>query len=270
MNKVKVLLFATAALFTGILPAAAAPALLPHRAVYEVSLAALGNDMGEGGAAMSGRMVYEFNGNACEGYTVNYRFVLQTADSDGQTTVNDMRMSTFEDGAGESFEFLSQNYTNQILTDETKGAATRADAAIAVDLAKPEDRSVTLPGGAVFPTAHLISVLEAAIAGERLVEAEVFDGQEPADRLFRTTSLIGVAKTAAPAAEEAQIGTSRRWPATVSYFDASKGGDLTPEYTVSFDLWDNGVTSDLVMDYGSFTLKGRLADFEVLPASACP
>jgi hypothetical protein len=34
-------------------------------------------------------------------------------------------------------------------------------------------------------------------------------------------------------------------------------------------MWENGVSSDLVLDYGSFQLKGALTKLEMLPISDC-
>ena len=52
-----------------------ASALAPHRAVYDLELKNASDRSGITG--MYGRMVYEFNGSACEGYTVSFRFVTQ-------------------------------------------------------------------------------------------------------------------------------------------------------------------------------------------------
>jgi hypothetical protein len=59
----------------------------------------------------------------------------------------------------------------------------------------------------------------------------------------------------------------RRWPVTLSYF-AEKREDA-PLYTLTFEMYENGVTGALTLDYGSFALKGAVRQLEVLPASAC-
>ena len=54
-------------------PAFAAAPLIAHRAVYDLALDKASDRSGIIG--LQGRMVYEFNGSPCEGYTVNFRFV---------------------------------------------------------------------------------------------------------------------------------------------------------------------------------------------------
>ena len=56
---------------------------------------------------------------------------------------------------------------------------------------------------------------------------------------------------------------------TVSYY-ALDGSAETPEYQVSFDMYENGVATGLVLDYGDFALSGTLADLKLLDESDCP
>src|SRR5258707_1409174 len=106
-----------AAVFLGcglaIAPAGAGPGplgLAPHRAVYDLSLA----DSSTSGsvASVSGRMVMEFTGSRCSGYTTKLRFVTQTEDNDGQHQVTDSRASTFEAGDGRRLGFTNETYTD--------------------------------------------------------------------------------------------------------------------------------------------------------------
>jgi len=243
--------------------------LAPHRAVYDLKLDAA-RDPGEGDGTMRGRMVYEFTGSACEGYTVNFRFVIETDDGNGGTTLTDLRTSNHEAADDTDFQFLSQTYTNQVLTEDVKGSANRAPDQVAVDLSKPESRKVVLDKSATFPTAHLKRIIEAAEAGQTVLSVDVFDGSDGGDRAYRTTTIIGKERSGAPDANEAPIGQMRRWPVSVSYFDSSQSGDLTPDYTVSFDLWENGVSSKMRLDYGDFVLAGDIGQYQPLPAGDCP
>jgi hypothetical protein len=60
----------------------------------------------------------------------------------------------------------------------------------------------------------------------------------------------------------------RRWPVTISYFDSAKK-DAAPEYVLSFDLYENGVSGSLKLDYGTFALAAQLTQFELLPSAPC-
>ena len=56
---------------------------------------------------------------------------------------------------------------------------------------------------------------------------------------------------------------------TVSYFSPDKD-ESTPDYQVSFDLYENGVATGLVLDYGEFALSGKLADLTLFETTECP
>ncbi len=73
MQAVRLLFNAALLAVVSTAPALAVPMLQPHRAVYDLSLdnASDRSDI----TGITGRMVYEFNGSACEGYTVKFRFV---------------------------------------------------------------------------------------------------------------------------------------------------------------------------------------------------
>ncbi|TIN06275.1 MAG: DUF1849 family protein, partial [Mesorhizobium sp.] len=81
-------------------PAFAVPALQAHRAVYDLTLDKASDRSGITG--ISGRMVYEFNGSPCEGYTVKFRFVTQIVTNEN-TRLTDQQTTTFEDAEGKTF-----------------------------------------------------------------------------------------------------------------------------------------------------------------------
>src|SRR5690242_18978790 len=84
----------------------AVPALQAHRAVYDLTLSKASDRSGITG--ITGRMVYEFNGSACEGYTVNFRFVTQIVTNDN-TRLTDQQTTTFEDAEGKTFSFVTKS-----------------------------------------------------------------------------------------------------------------------------------------------------------------
>ena len=101
---------------------AAAVPLIQHRAVYDLKLSDASDSSGITG--ISGRMVYEIRGSACEGYTVRFRYVTQS-DTREASQITDQQTTTFEDAEGKSFSFVTKSYTDQNLDKELRGNATR-------------------------------------------------------------------------------------------------------------------------------------------------
>ena len=173
----------------GVATAGASGALQPHRAIYDLTLADTSQAAGISG--VRGRMVYEFTGGPCEGYSVSFRFVTQVADEGGNVRVTDLQTSSFEEPAGRAFQFVSKTFVNQKLSEETHGRAEHKSSAIELDLKKPAEEEVTLPGDALFPTEHLTRLIENANNGKPIFVADIFDGSESGQKIYETTAVIG-------------------------------------------------------------------------------
>ena len=75
-----------------------------------------------------------------------------------------------------------------------------------------------------------------------------------------------------PSTTNDQMKTLTRWPVTVSYYDRDKKsheGEQTPVYAMSFELFENGVSRALVLDYNDFVIAGALGKFDVKDAKPC-
>ncbi|WP_431322162.1 cell envelope integrity EipB family protein [Rhizobium sp. YTU87027] len=248
--------------------AAIATGLVAHRAVYDLELKDASERSGISG--MSGRMVYEFEGNYCTGFTTNFRFVTQI-DTGDAVRVSDQQTKTFENLKDRRFTFDTKSFTDDQLDKEVNGAAQDQAEGVKVALTQPTSKELQLAASR-FPTEHMLDVIENAKAGKRLFEARVFDGSDDGDKALVTTTVVG--KQVAPATDEADAGNAGAfakaafWPVTISYFNENTKTDALPVYRMSFKLYENGITRDLTMDYGDFVLSGRLAKLELLDSKS--
>ncbi|MDZ7823366.1 MAG: cell envelope integrity EipB family protein [Ahrensia sp.] len=259
------LLVSSILIFTG--AAQAAVMLAPHRAVYEVKLKEASDRSGITG--MNGRIVYEFRGSACEGYTTDFRFVTRLF-ARGESNVTDQRTSTFEDGAGEMFRFVTKTYVGEAEDKNIEGIATPDEDGTFVELKKPDAVNLEL-GKALFPTQHIIDMIERAQNNERFYEEKIFDGSDGGDRVLATTVVIGPQKNE-PSSDDKIIGALKDDPyrsVSVSYFDEDENTDGLPEYTIAFKMHDNGISRALDMDYGDFSLQGEITSLELFEQEPC-
>jgi hypothetical protein len=244
--------------------------LASHRAVYELTLwKAMGT---KSPTSVKGRIAFDFTGTPCDGYVQNFHQMTELQPAEGPTRISDMHSATFEDGDGKNFDFKMQTSVDASIDEEVDGKARRAsNGPLLVDLAKPKKSRLDFSGDVVFPTDHLKRVLEAARQGKHILQEKVYDGSETGDKIYETTAIIG-APTEEPAAEKAvqipQLQNMRRWPVSIGYFDAGKKDDA-PNYTLAFDLYDNGISRALRLDYGDFVLAGEISSLELLPQAKC-
>src|SRR5262249_33068387 len=87
--------------------------LASHQAIYDLKLAHTRGNSSAVGAR--GRILYDFSGNSCDGYALQFRQVSELDNGDGKVTLSDLRSTTWEDGAAKKFIFKSQNYLNETL-----------------------------------------------------------------------------------------------------------------------------------------------------------
>lgn len=251
--------------------------LAPHRAVYDLSLKDTHSSANIADA--HGRMVFELSGSKCEGYLVNMRFILSIADTKGTVNVTDVRTSSWEDGKAERFRFNTSQYYNQKFSKATIGDAARKDKGegINVKIESPKPGSVKFNQKAYFPTEHTKLMLEGALKGKKVVQAPIYDGSENGNTLYDTTAIIGKVL-----ASDATVTTSKvknisvlkdmkSWPVAISFFDKKKSAkqDLVPDYEIAFRLYENGVSRNLLIDYGDFSLDGTISNIEFLPENKC-
>src|SRR5271157_388110 len=247
--------------------------LASHRAAYDISLvdpSAPPPSSAQTPVAATGLIAYEFRGSACEGYTSNFRQMTQMERSEGEPLSMDVSAMSFEDADGKSMRFQVDSKGVQE-TPPVAGTATRgADDDLRVELTKPAPKAIDFGHDVLFPTQHIERLIEAAKNGGGAIQARVYDGSDTGAKIYATLAVVGkeAGKPSPDAETAAELKGVRRWPVVVSYFDESSK-DSSPEYTLSFDLYENGVSGTLKLDYGTFALRARLRKLEFLPTSAC-
>jgi hypothetical protein len=264
---------ATAVLLSSMTPASASDTLplAPHRAGYELSLH---SSRGKNVTTAGGRIGLEFTGSACEGYATTFRQLTQIGDGEGQSQTSEMRVTSFEAGDGKSLDFRSEKRVNAGRPTTTDGRAERAgDGGVSIRIKEPKPIRLDIDGDVVFPTEHMARLIAAAKQGERIVGVKVYDGSETGEKVYDTTALIGpaVPPNGRPVEEsslKAGLASMRRWPVAISYFEPGSG-ERTPVYVLSFDMFENGVSGALKLDFGEFSLKGEMTRLEMLKPADC-
>ncbi len=252
--------------------------MVPHRAIYDMVLGEARS--GSSVTDVQGRMVFEITGSSCEGYTQNMRFVTRMSGAEGQPSVSDLRSTTFENGDATSFRFNGTQTRDQKPGEASVGEGRRAnrDADLAVDLTKPEKKTLTIGNKVYLPVQHSIALVVAGRAGQTRFKADLYDGSESGDKVYETTATLGAQVTPGgnkklPVIKNAEVlDTLPAWPVSISYYEkGSDGQDAAPAYELGFLFFENGVTRKLVIDYGEFSIKGDLKEITFLdptPAGA--
>ena len=267
----------TQALAGGRVEAATGSPFVAHQALYELNLV-----KSRGSSSISsarGRILYKFSGSPCEGYTSEFRQVSELDSGEGKVTLSDLRSTSWEDGAGKSYRFKIDTRMNDTEASPVDGVAERTGDHVTVKLKQPVSKTFTLDGSTVFPTEQIQHIIAAAREGKSVLELTVYDGSDNGEKVYNTLTVIGQPipgdrTTAAPDPSTSNdvMKSMTRWPVTVSYYDRdakANDGEQTPVYAMSFELYENGVSRALVLDYNDFVISGALGKFDVKDSKPC-
>ena len=118
----------------------------------------------------------------------------------------------------------------------------------------------------MFPTEQIQRIIAAAGQGKSVLELTVYDGSDNGEKVYNTLTVIGQPIPAtAPSRRPIPPPQRRDEIADALAGDGellrprrrSKDGEQTPVYAMSFELYENGVSRALVLDYNDFVICRR-------------
>src|ERR1700744_688594 len=116
-------LLALAAFACGPARVAGPTPFLSHQALYELNLV---KSRGSNAVQSArGRILYNFSGSACEGYTSEFRQVSELEVGEGKMMLSDLQSSSWEDGDGKRYRLKIDSRTNDSDSSPVDGIAER-------------------------------------------------------------------------------------------------------------------------------------------------
>ena len=243
----------------------AAAEILPHRAVYKMSLLSARNSSKV--SDVRGRMMFEW-ADACDGWTTEQRFQLRFVYAEGDEMAMNTNYTTWEAKDGRRYRFNVRKLINGEVDEEVRGEARlEKDGTGTATFTKPEAQEMTLPDATMFPTAHTLAILDHAGAGDNFFNRIVFDGAD-AEGATEVSTVIGKGGTVKEDGTDPLLKGKKGWPVRMAFFPL-KSDAAQPEYEMSLRLLQNGVAESMQIDYGDFTVNAILEKVEALPKSGC-
>ncbi|MDR3425430.1 MAG: cell envelope integrity EipB family protein [Alphaproteobacteria bacterium] len=255
----------------GASPAVSA-SIVPHRAIYAMNLAGVKN--GSDITDVSGRMLFEWR-DVCDGWAIQQHMRLHFSYSDDDDQDLASTELTWESKDGKRYNFNIRRVTNGKETENYRGKAQRNDdGSVTVTYSVPNNKTVHLPVGTLFPTAHTELILENAARGDKFFTRRVFDGSD-ADGASDISAFVLPPRAAAAEEgldakmKENPLVSGNAFPVHMAFFKI--GGETgEPDYEMDLSLMPSGIARRMKIDYGDFSVTGNLQEVEALPAQNCP
>lgn len=236
--------------------------LLPHRATYSITLDNNYND--EDIADAKGQMTIQL-AKIGEGWAIEQKSTLHIYYKDGSAEQVITTLATYESMDGLKYSFNAR--TLRADQEETISGdailASKGGAGI-VTYQQPEESRIQLPVGTIFPTQHLIHMLQAAMKGQKVVSNIVFDGSSETHEAVQVDTVLGAGQDPklALTTNKDLLQAKKVWPMRMAIYAVDSNGPEA-DYEIIQHVLDRGVIRDMTLDYGTFKVKAVLNQVEV-------
>lgn len=233
---------------------------VPHKALYDIKLAS--KKSGAKLSNLSGKMLYEWQ-PSCDAWISNHRFDMTYEYPEMPAVRIKSDYTTYESFDGKEFNFSSQRKQGDMLLEELRGNATAEQAKFTI----PEDLSFDFSQKTLFPMAHTLDVLEKIKSGKKFYNVSIFDGSDT-DGPFDINSFIGKQAVYSAPEEHAQnidneLVKPKGWNLRLAFFP-HENTEATADYEMSLVFHENGVISDMLVEYSDFSVTQKLIALEKL------
>lgn len=244
--------------------------LAPHKAIYDIKMIA--KRSGSQVLNISGQMYFELRAT-CDAWQTDHRFNLNYEYTDSPPMLITSDFTTYEPYAGETLDFNSRRHRDGELFEELRGQATIKPGAVGTaDYNVPEGMKFDLPAGTLFPMTHTAAVLDAIKAGKKFINATVFDGSDeegPVEINAFIGKPVNVMATMDPGPDiDANLVNTPAHDVRMAFFPLSNG-EAGADYEMNAVFHDNGIISDMTVEYGDFTISQTLKALERVAPEPC-
>jgi len=239
----------------------------PHRGIYSLKARTLTPTGGvsDAGGAISYEMAEE-----CGRWLTKHTFLLNIVRQDAKERSIRTEYTSWEAKDGLTFGFETRTTTDGQETEQRSGRAelTRIGGPGKATIeGKGQRKDIALPAGTSFPTWHILELLAAGRAGEKIVWRNTFDGSSEGKVNGVHAVLIEAvpAATIQPAALFAHPGLRMR----LTFYDPPGEDKERPSYKVDMTVNEGGVTTAMILEYTDFSIEAKIEKIETLPRPQC-
>ena len=248
--------------------------LRSHKAIYDLELHSVTS--GTKLINLDGQMYFSWE-KQCAGWASDHRFNLlyEYADTPGVRVTSDF--STFEDEDNSKFSFSSVRKKDGVAYEDIKGHADKSEDGATAFFKSPEGLEIDLGADILFPSEHTRMMLENARQGKKFFTATVFDGSDAkgpsvingfisdANALSRPRE---VSFELADRISGSPLLSVKSYLIRLAFFPIAQD-NAEPEYEMTVRLYENGVISEMFIEYNDFSVIQKLTALEEIQEQNC-
>ena len=152
------------------------------------------------------------------------------------------------------------------------GADLGADKGGAAIFTMPDDLNFDLGKGAMFPMAHTVEMVQKARSDKKFFTAVVFDGSDD-EGPVEINTFIGKPANAMKIVEPSKaldmtLLNTPAWNVRMAVFP-TQNEEESSDYEMSMIFHENGIISDMLIEYDDFSVTQKLVALEKLEGEQC-
>ena len=225
---------------------------------------------------VDGQLAYEVSGSECAGYTIDSRFANRFTDSEQSDRLIDLQSSTYESTDGLQLEVIQKQFVNKKPADDLRISISRntaGDEGLG-EMKGSKAKSFKVAKEALFPTAHQKKLLALAQSGATHDVTDLYDGSNDVKQ-YRVVTFIS--KRRAPGSYESDVKNplikdlqkQASWSFQLGYYPLEDKQAEEPEFQANFNMYENGVSTEMLFDYGTYAMRGKIMQFELTKPETC-
>ena len=244
--------------------------LASYRAVYDLQPVRI--EQGGKVQPIDGELAYEVAGSQCAGWTVSTQLKNRMAQAEQGLQTNDNKSRSFETDDGLSMTVSQQESVDGRLSDDSEIKIGKAEASAESkgNISGSKTSSFSLKPEVIYPTEHQRRLLAAAAKGLTRDVSTVYDGSDN-EKTFRIITFIS--KRHEPAAQPrddlSSLTSLASWSFQLGYYPAADEQADTPEFQTTFNMIENGITTEMLFDYVASAMTAKILELEMSPAEHC-
>jgi hypothetical protein len=243
---------------------ACANALTGQDALYDLSLSKVRTHDVTGAV---GQMRFDVV-DGCTGWgtTQHMTLLIRNADGSLNKTVTDYITWETKDGNKLTFRLREADDDGKEVVDDAGVAVhTGANGAGTITYSTPSGTILSMPPGTLFPMSHTEALIDAGHAGKKFISVPLFDGTT-SDGAQHTFVAVLDHRGPQPSAFAA-LNTIPSTEVDIAFYER-KNDDENPDFRSQMRYYDDGVATDIILDFGDFIMKGELESLTI-PPSMC-
>lgn len=239
----------------------------PHRAIYSLKAKTVSTTGGV--ADVDGAIAYELS-EECGRWLTKHTFLLNIVKQDAKESAIRTDYTSWEAKDGLTFGFETRTKSGSQETEHRAGRAelqrTGAPGKAMLEGRGPR-KEIALPAGTSFPTWHILELVAAGRAGEKIVWRHMFDGSS--EGKVNGVHAVIVDPVPAAAIQPAALFAHPGFRLKLTFFDPPREGKERPNYKVDMTVNEAGVTTAMILEYSDFSLEAKIEKIETLPKPTC-